>query len=70
EKWRYLPEAHNDFIFAFIGEESGFVGASLVILLFLVLGGCMLVVALLSQDRDITLVLASITVWSVGEAFV
>ena len=45
EKWGYLPEAHNDFIFAIIGEETGFVGASLVILLFLVLGWCMLVVA-------------------------
>ena len=60
EKWGYLPEAHNDFIFAIIGEETGFVGASLVILLFLVLGWCMLVVALQSQDRYITLVLASI----------
>lgn len=70
EKWGYLPEAHNDFIFAIIGEETGFVGASLVILLFLVLGWCMLVVALQSQDRYITLVLASITVWIVGQAFV
>ena len=58
------------FIFAIIGEETGFVGASLVILLFLVLGWCMLVVALQSQDRYITLVLASITVWIVGQAFV
>ncbi|MFR2313556.1 MAG: FtsW/RodA/SpoVE family cell cycle protein [Bifidobacterium sp.] len=30
----------------------------------------MLVVALQSQDRYITLVLASITVWIVGQAFV
>ena len=50
EKWGYLPEAHNDFIFAIIGEETGFVGASLVILLFLVLGWCMLVVAIQAHD--------------------
>ena len=70
EKWGYLPEAHNDFIFAIIGEETGFVGASLVILLFLVLGWCMLVVAIQAHDRYITLVLANITVWIVGQAFV
>jgi cell division protein FtsW len=34
EKWSYLPEAHNDFIFAIIGEELGFVVCSLVILAF------------------------------------
>ncbi len=34
EKWSYLPEAQNDFIFAVIGEELGFVGAFLVILAF------------------------------------
>ncbi|MFD0697193.1 putative lipid II flippase FtsW [Paenibacillus sp. GCM10027628] len=35
QKLHYLPEAHNDFIFAIIGEELGFVGSSLFILIFL-----------------------------------
>ena len=34
EKLHYLPEAHMDFILAVIGEELGFVGVCVVILLF------------------------------------
>lgn len=37
QKLFYLPEAHTDFIFAVIGEELGFIGASGLVLLFLVL---------------------------------
>ncbi|MDD4601204.1 Peptidoglycan glycosyltransferase MrdB [bioreactor metagenome] len=33
----FLPENHTDFIFAVIGEELGFVGAAIVLLLYLVL---------------------------------
>lgn len=35
QKYEYLPEANTDSIFAIIGEEIGFVGASLVVLGFL-----------------------------------
>jgi cell division protein FtsW len=34
QKLFYLPEAHTDFIFAVLGEELGFIGSSVVILLF------------------------------------
>lgn len=34
EKLNYLPEAHTDFILAVIGEELGFVGVMIVILMF------------------------------------
>lgn len=37
QKYSYLPEAHNDFIFAVIGEELGLVGTLAVLLVFLVL---------------------------------
>ncbi|HNT39290.1 MAG TPA: putative lipid II flippase FtsW [Rubrivivax sp.] len=34
EKLHYLPEAHTDFLLAVIGEELGFVGVTVVIVLF------------------------------------
>ena len=36
QKLFYLPESHTDFIFSIIGEELGFVGASAVVILFIV----------------------------------
>jgi rod shape determining protein RodA len=33
----FLPEAHTDFIFAVLGEELGFIGATLLIVLYGVL---------------------------------
>lgn len=37
QKYQYLPEAQNDFVFAILCEEFGFVGAATVILLFCLL---------------------------------
>jgi len=36
QKFAYLPEAHNDMIYAILGEEFGFLGAGLLIVLFAV----------------------------------
>lgn len=36
QKYLYLPEPHNDFIFAIVAEELGFIGCTLVIILFAV----------------------------------
>jgi cell division protein FtsW len=38
QKLFYLPEAHTDFIYAVIAEELGFIGAMIVIALFVVYG--------------------------------
>lgn len=70
EKWNYLPEAHNDFIFAIIGEETGFIGAAAVIILFAILAWCMFAIALQTPDKYASRVLICIAIWIVGQALV
>jgi len=36
QKCFYIPEPHNDFIFAVIGEELGFIGCMFIITLFII----------------------------------
>ncbi len=50
QKLLYLPAIHNDFIFSLIGEELGFLGASLVVLLFMWLFVRGMSVARLARD--------------------
>ncbi len=37
QKYLYLPEAHTDSIFAIIAEETGFIGAAIIVFLYVVL---------------------------------
>lgn len=37
QKYQYLPEEHNDYIFAIVCEELGFIGAILILILFALL---------------------------------
>nr|WP_035292820.1 putative lipid II flippase FtsW [Actinoalloteichus caeruleus] len=67
-KWSYLPMVHNDFIFAVVGEELGFVGAVLLLCLFGTLGYVGLRIAARNTDPWMRLVASSLTVWLVGQA--
>lgn len=69
-KWFYLPEAHNDFIFAIIGEELGLWGGVIVIALFGVLGFFGLRTALRAQDRYQSLLAATLTAAVISQAFI
>ncbi|MCV2393421.1 putative lipid II flippase FtsW [Actinotalea sp. M2MS4P-6] len=70
EKWSYLPEAHNDFIFAVIGEELGLLGTVLVILLFAVLAVAMIRVIRRHPDPMVQVATAGIATWILGQALV
>ena len=61
QKYLYLPEEHNDFIFAVVCEELGFIGAALILTLFalLILRGFW--IALHCRDRYDFLVCAGIS---------
>jgi len=50
QKLFYLPEPHTDFICSIIGEELGFIGVLLVIILFIILFFCGLKIALKAPD--------------------
>lgn len=67
-KWSYLPNAHNDFIFAIVGEELGFVGAFAVLVLFATLAYTGLRIAARSVDPWLKLVAATSTTWMVAQA--
>ncbi|MFA3782811.1 FtsW/RodA/SpoVE family cell cycle protein [Melioribacteraceae bacterium 4301-Me] len=47
----FLPESYGDFIFSIIGEELGFIGAALVLILYLVLFIAALIIAKKAQDK-------------------
>jgi cell division protein FtsW len=68
EKYGWLPEAHTDFIFAIIGEETGLVGTTLVMLGFLVFGVRGYRATLRAPDRFGLALAASITTWVTFEA--
>jgi cell division protein FtsW len=65
-----LPNAHNDYIFAVVGQETGFLGASLVIIGFMVLAWKG---AQISRNAPTTfgaLVAGGITAWLCVQAFI
>jgi cell division protein FtsW len=69
-RWFYLPNAHTDFIFAIIGEETGLIGGLTVIGLFVVLALAGWFVAARAPDRFGRMVAAGLTSWLSFQALV
>lgn len=68
QKYLYVPEPQNDFIFSIVCEELGFVGACLVILLFMLLLLRGITIALKSPDKFGALLTIGFTVQVVMQA--
>lgn len=56
QKYLYLPEPQNDFIFAVLAEELGFFGCAIVILLFMFFVWRGIVISIKAQDNFGTLI--------------
>ncbi|QQS00989.1 MAG: cell division protein FtsW [Austwickia sp.] len=70
EKWGWLPEQHNDFIFAIIGEELGLVGTLTILLLIgLITYACYRVI-LQTDDRFVRIATAGVMGWIVVQSVV
>lgn len=61
QKNLYIPEPHNDFIFAVIAEELGFVGSVSIIILFLLFIWRGLIIAMNATDMMGTLIAIGVT---------
>ncbi len=70
EKWGLLPNPHTDFIFTIIGEELGFVGALLVIGLFVWFLSVSLQIAKQCTNDVYRLVTVGVTTWITVEAII
>jgi len=70
EKWMWLPEAHNDFIFAIIGEELGLPGTLVVIGLFGLLAFACFRLVLRSNDFFVRVATAGVMVWILAQAVI
>ena len=61
QKYLYLPEPQNDFIFSIVCEEVGFIGALIIIFLFVILIWRGFVIAYHAPDKFASLVVMGIT---------
>ncbi|HQD39054.1 MAG: putative lipid II flippase FtsW [Firmicutes bacterium] len=70
QKFWYLPEQHTDFIFAILGEELGFIGTFLVLVLFLLFAWRGLRIAMTAPDLFSSILSVGITAQIVLQAVV
>lgn len=70
QKYNYLAEAHNDYIFAIIGEELGLLGTLAVLLLYVGLVYCAVRIMLRTADPLVRLATGGIMIWLTSQAII
>lgn len=70
QKWLWLPEPHNDFIYAVIGEELGIMGTLLILVLFVLLALACYRVVMHSADMFVRVATAGVMVWILVQAMI
>lgn len=61
QKFLYIPEPHNDFIFSILGEELGFIGCAVVLILFAIFIWRGVLIAMRAPDMFGSLIAIGIT---------
>jgi cell division protein FtsW len=69
-RWWYLPNAHTDFIFAIVGEETGLIGATVVLALCLLIAWTGWSIAARAPDRLGRMIAAGVTGWLSFQALI
>ncbi|MFA6548078.1 MAG: rod shape-determining protein RodA [Candidatus Magasanikbacteria bacterium] len=67
---RFLPEAQTDFVFSVIGEELGFAGVLVMLVLFSIMVWRLIVLASNSDDDFASVVVSGITVLIASQMFI
>lgn len=70
EKWNWIPEAHNDFIFTILGEELGLAGTLLVLGLFAILAVAIFKTIARTRDAFSRVLVCSVITWIIGQAVI
>jgi cell division protein FtsW len=69
-RWSFLPNAHTDFVFAILGEETGLIGSLAVVGLFAAFSVAGTMIALRCADRFGRLLAVGVTTWLSTQALV
>lgn len=69
-RWSYLPNAHTDFIYTIIAEETGFIGAIGLLTLFAGISVAGVIIAYRTSDPFARLLAVGITAWITTQALV